>query len=91
MEPIQKPLTKINDLPEDARKAVLAIVRIYVAQCPEIKKAVGIECAEEAILTLMDKGIVRMKADEEENIHLGFYDFERLQYVYPSLGDSWKL
>lgn len=91
MEPIETPTFKINDLEPDVRKCLLAIVRVYVAQCPEIKQVLGIECAEEAVLSLMEKGIVKLRMDDEENIHLGFYDFTRLEYIYPSLGDSWKL
>lgn len=91
MEPIILPKTKFKDLEGDCRKVVLATVRLYVAQCPEIKQMLGIECAEEAILTLMDKGIVKMRIDNEENIHFGFYDFNRMEYIYPSLGDEWKL
>lgn len=91
MEPILIPTQRFDELDADTRKVMLTIVRMFVNQQPEIKRILGIDCAEEGFIDLIDKGIIKLKIDEEDNIHLGFYDFDRYQYVYPSLGDEWKL
>lgn len=74
---INKPLVKIQDLTGDEKEFILLIIRNLSK--PLIKEF-GADCAEEALISLVDTGILKITTDGEENFWLEKYNTIKDEY-----------
>ncbi|KKM19223.1 hypothetical protein LCGC14_1657820 [marine sediment metagenome] len=85
---LEKPRVRIQDLTGDARTVMLTMVRLFMQGLPELLQSQGIDCAEEALIQLINEGWVKVCTDEtHENYWLEVYDTNTESYVKP-LGDN---
>ncbi len=81
IEPIVLPTCKIADLGEQERKVLLIIIREFTKTMPEAIGMLGFDMTEETIMNLIDKGIIKIVYDEDnDGYYLRVYDFNQGRY-----------
>lgn len=83
MTMIQIPKYKFNQLDKISRKLVLAVIRHTVLNSPQMVRELGFDCTEEAIISLLDKGLVKVvekTIDGESYVALAFYHLKTGKY-----------
>lgn len=83
MTMIQIPKYKFDELDKNARQLALAVIRHSVLHSPDLVRELGFDCTEEAIISLIDKGLIKIvekNINGEEHFALAFYHLKKGKY-----------
>lgn len=74
---IKRPLMRVQDLTGDERKLMLYLIREF---SKPIVKELGVDCTEEAMISLINQGILKFCMDEEHNFWMERYNYKTDEY-----------
>ena len=80
---IVAPKCKFKNFSKEERQFVLAIIRHYTLELPELVSQFGFDSTEETFIKLIDKGLIKIvekEIDGELNYSLAVYDFIKFRY-----------
>ena len=80
---IKKPKVRFSDIPQEKRLFILGCIRDVIAKVPLPHfKELGVEASEEALIELMDQGLIKVGIVGRDDEQVYF----NLLYYHPVLG-----